>query len=75
MVDIYGPPVGVNEHYRHDQGVPDSMWTITHNLGFFPNVTVLDSAGTQIEGDRDDVSADEVILTFVGAFAGTAYLS
>lgn len=72
-IDIIGP--GGAEHYVHDQGVPDSVWTITHNLGFRPNVTVVDSAGTWVEGDRDDPSANTLVLTFAGAFAGSAYLS
>ena len=52
-----------------------STWTITHNLNFYPNVTVVDSAGTIVEGEISYVSASQVVLTFRSAFSGQAYLS
>lgn len=62
--------------YRHDQGVPASVWTIAHNLGFNPSVTVINSAGDVVEGDIDYPDDDTVVLTFSGGgFGGSAYLS
>lgn len=73
-VDIYGPG-GAAQAYAHVQDVPADTWDVVHSLGFRPNVTVFDSAGSQVEGDLAHVSSAELILTFAGAFAGTAYLS
>lgn len=60
--------------YVHNQGTPASVWTITHGLTFKPNVTVIDSAGDQVEGSLS-YTLTQVILTFAAAFSGVAYLS
>lgn len=61
--------------YVHDQGMPSNTWTIQHNLGFYPNVTVVDSSGTVVEGAPDYVDSNTLILTFSAGFSGLAYLS
>ena len=61
--------------YTHTQGVPLDVWTINHNLGFFPNVTVVDSTGEQVEGEVDYVDSNSVVVSFSGGFSGMAYLS
>lgn len=61
--------------YEHIQEVASTVWTIEHGLGFVPNITVVDSAGTVVEGSYDYPDSNTVILTFVGAFSGRAYLS
>jgi hypothetical protein len=61
--------------YVHVQGVGASVWNITHNLGWYPNVTVIDSTGRTVEGDLLHIDSDTLRLTFTGAFVGTAYLS
>jgi hypothetical protein len=47
-------------------------WTVTHNLGYRPNVTVIDSAGSTVEGHLEYVSINVLVLTFSAAFAGFA---
>jgi hypothetical protein len=61
--------------YVFNQPNPQSTWNITHGLSFVPNITVVDSAGTVVEGDYSYPDENTVIATFVGAFAGKAYLS
>jgi hypothetical protein len=48
---------------------------ITHNLGFFPNVTCKDSTGNIVETGIDYVNANTIKLTMAQPFSGTAYLS
>jgi hypothetical protein len=86
-MNLYGPKtesgwgdpvdlVGSNElGYVHIQEVSSSVWNITHGLGFTPNITVVDTAGTVVEGSYNYPDSDTVILTFIGAFSGRAYLS
>ena len=52
-------------------------WTIVHNLGFNPGgITVLDNSGTVwIPESIVYTSVNQLVLTFVEAVAGTAYLS
>ena len=52
-----------------------SVWVITHALGKFPSVTVVDSAGTLVEGDVEYNSITQITLSFGAAFAGLAYLN
>lgn len=61
--------------YVFIQNSPASTWTINHGLEFIPNITVVDSAGSVVEGDYSYPSAGTVVLNFSGAFAGKAYLS
>jgi hypothetical protein len=61
--------------YAFTQTTPSSTWTIVHGLDFVPNITVVDSAGTVVEGDYSYPNENTVIATFIGAFAGKAYLS
>ncbi len=61
--------------YAHNQGTSSATWTIVHNLDFFPNVTVVDSAGTIVEGEIVYTSRNQIVLTFSAAFSGKAYLS
>jgi hypothetical protein len=50
-----------------------SVVTVTHNLGKYPSVTVLDSAGDQCEGDVDQLSTSQLTVTFSAPFSGTVY--
>jgi hypothetical protein len=61
--------------YAHNQATSSSTWTILHNLDFYPNVTVVDSAGTIVEGEIAYTNRNQIVLTFSAAFSGKAYLS
>ena len=61
--------------YTHTQGVASDTWTITHNLGFYPNLTVQDSGGTIYEGEITYTNTVSLTVTFSSAFSGKAYLS
>jgi len=49
--------------------------TLTHNLGFFPNVTTKDSSGETVETGLDYLDTNTIKLTMAQPFSGTAYLS
>lgn len=59
----------------HNQEVASDHWVINHNLGAQPNITVVDSAGSVVEGDVSYPDVNTVVLDFIGAFSGQAYLS
>ena len=61
--------------YAHTQNTVSSTWSITHNLGFRPNVTTINSAGTNIEGIVEHTNENFLTITFSIAGTGTAYLS
>lgn len=70
-----GPTGPAGSTYRHVQGSPSSSWVIVHNLGFYPNVAILDSTGELVEGDIDHVSMNELVASFSSPFSGEANLS
>ena len=61
--------------YVHHQGTIAASWIVTHSLGFFPNVTVIDSGGATCEGDVAHIDDTTLTIQFSGGFTGTAYLS
>ena len=69
-----------NITYTHNQGSVSDTWIITHNLGRFPSVTVVDSGGTIVTGNAVYDSNNQITLTFFAngnlvAFSGKAYLN
>lgn len=61
--------------YVHNQMVSASTWTITHNLGFFPAVTIIDSGDHVVVGDVTYISENQLSVSFNATFGGKAYLS
>jgi len=61
--------------YTHTQNAVSSTWSITHNLGFKPNVTTIDSASLNIEGNIVHVNDNSLNVVFSIATTGFAYLS
>lgn len=68
-------PAGAGAAYVHYQNIASATWSITHNLGFFPAVTAIDSGGSNVEGDIAYPDANNVTVTFSAACGGVAYLS
>jgi hypothetical protein len=67
--------VRAKSKYVHTQPSAATIWTITHNLKFFPNVTVVDSGENYVVGDVEYLSNLALRITFAHSFAGKAYLS
>jgi len=61
--------------YVHYENTPNIEWSITHNMNKYPSVTVVDSAGSIVEGAVDYLSLNSCRITFCGAFSGKAYFN
>jgi hypothetical protein len=70
-----GTPGSAPQAYVHDQVTPTSLWTIVHSLGYYPNVTAVDSAGDEVQGLVTYADINTVTIEFTQAFGGKAYLS
>lgn len=57
------------------QPTPAASWSITHALGYCPNVSVVDTSGDLCLADVEWPDAATVLVTFGAPTAGTAYLS
>ncbi|MEO1035212.1 MAG: hypothetical protein AAFX44_06585 [Pseudomonadota bacterium] len=56
------------------QPTAETVWTINHQLGYRPSVTIFDTDGDEVIGEIDHVSVNELNITFSSAIAGTVHL-
>ncbi len=68
-------PIEFAQSFRHIQSSNSNSWTIIHNLGFRPSVTVIDLDGDVVNGDITYNTSDQLTLTFAQAIKGEAYLN
>ena len=61
--------------YYHVQNSSSAIWTIAHNLNFYPNITTMDSSGSVVEGEIEHLNRNTLRVTFLAAFSGEAFLS
>ena len=61
--------------YEHDQPSASATWSVTHNLGKFPSVTIVDTATTTIVGNVNHTNVNSLTITFNASFAGYAYMN
>ena len=66
---------GKTRRHIHRQIEASATWTLTHPLGGFPIVAVVDSAKNVVIGDVRYIDTETIELTFSGAFSGSAYLT
>jgi|TARA_R110002020_G_C16179057_1_gene764672 hypothetical protein len=69
-----------NITYTHSQTSSSDTWTITHNLGRFPSVAVVDTGNTIVLGSVTYNSSNQLTVTFFSggsalATTGKAYLN
>lgn len=67
-------PAGVAPAYVHTQSSAATTWTIPHNLGFRPTVSITTTGGLAVIGDVQHLSDNTLVLSFAVALAGTARL-
>lgn len=71
-----GPPGSAPQAFTHTQATPAASVPITHNLGYFPNVTAVDlDSGQVIDTDIAYSSVNALTITFGSPRRFVAYLS
>lgn len=58
-----------------EQNTPLISWTVPHNTGRYPSVTVVDTLGFKVESDVAYIDQNIVQITHGTAFAGKAYIN
>ena len=62
--------------YVHYQSSPASVWTVTHNLGYFVGgISVIDSGESIVVGDVTHTSINQFTVSFSTSFSGKVYVS
>ena len=64
---------GTDKTYTHEQNSGATTWSVTHNLGKQPSVTVVDVNNVQGYGIVTHTNANELTITFPGNTTGKAY--
>jgi hypothetical protein len=64
-----------DKHFHHVQSTPSATWSITHNLGKRPAVTVVDSGGNEWITAVEHLSDNALVIRFTSPFSGDAYLN
>jgi hypothetical protein len=57
-----------------NQPTASDTWPITHGLGYYPAVTIIDTAGTVLMGTLSYPDLNTLVISFSAAFAGSATL-
>ena len=62
--------------YVHNQSSSSSLWTVTHNLGYYPGgISVIDSGESIVVGDVTHTSISQFTVSFSTSFTGKVYVS
>ena len=67
--EITGPP---GPSCVHIQSSAASVWSVTHNLGYYPAITVIDTDGHVVYADIQHTDINNAIITFPVPTLGTA---
>ena len=61
--------------FIYTQGVPATIWYITHNLNKFPSVTAVNINDVQVFGEVEYIDKNNLNVQFTAGFSGKAYLN
>jgi hypothetical protein len=67
--------VRAKSKYVHNQASPQTTWSVTHNLKFYPNVSIVDSGLSHVMGEVTYIDDNHLTVSFTSAFSGKAFLS
>ena len=57
------------------QAIPSVTWTVTHNFGKFPSVSIVDTDDQEVFAQVDYIDTNSLTITFSSAQAGKAYIN
>ncbi len=61
--------------FTHNQNAVSNNWVIAHNLGYYPNIQIFDSANSMVEGNVTHSNTFSLTVSFSAGLSGIAYLS
>lgn len=70
-----GSPGTGGIYYRHNQTVASDTWTINHNLGTEPNMSIFSVGGREMIGEVLHSSTNTTLIYFDSPIAGYAICS
>lgn len=71
---LVGQSIVEDKHYIHIQGVASTTWTVNHNLGKYPALRAVDSAGTTIPiVEITDIDVNSCTLSLAFSASGKVF--
>jgi len=67
----YNTGGSADKNYTETFGAPLLVWTVNHNLNKKPSVSSIDTSGTEIYGEVEYVTDNQVTITYLTATGGT----
>jgi hypothetical protein len=64
---------GGDKNYVHTQGSAASVWSVTHSLGKYPTVEIVDSGNNALLTDIHYIDVNSLTVSFAGPASGKAY--
>lgn len=64
---------GGDKNYVHVQGTSAKIWSVQHNLGKYPSVTIVDYDGNEVIGSVKHNSVNDLTITFNVLVDGKAF--
>jgi hypothetical protein len=69
LASLHGSSSG--QAHVHSQAIESATWTVNHNFGFRPTVTVFDSTGAPVIAGVAHPNLNQAIITFVTPQTGS----
>jgi len=68
--------ISQDKNFVFEQNIPSNSWSFSHPLQKITSITILDSAGTEVEGSVTHTpGSSHILIEFSNAFSGTAILN
>lgn len=67
--------LNASRRHVHEQDIASAQWDITHNLGGYPSIMVVDSSKTVVIGEVTYIDEETIRVNFTGESSGYAYLT
>lgn len=70
-----GSGSGGSVGYNHVQSISSALWTIAHNLGYLPDVSIIDPGSNVVDGSISHLNSNTLTVTFNSPTSGRARCS
>lgn len=67
--------INLDKSFSFEQPMSSTIWTINHNLGKNPSVTIIDYSGNNLNGLIEYIDLNNLTITFSPAASGNVYLN
>jgi hypothetical protein len=64
-----------DKNFIHNQASASTSWSVSHGLGKFPSITVVDSGNSVVVGEVTFIDTNNLTINFAYSFSGKAYFN